>query len=59
MSDSSSIRAIALSSISGKKIDEVMLYKQSEQLTTFDLQFGLKIQYSTTMSNNILIESVM
>ena len=47
--NSSNYRAVALSSIYGKILDNIILSVQQEKLKTSDLQFGYKYESSTIM----------
>jgi len=47
LNDSSNCRAIALSSVLGKRLDRVILSKHYDKLATSDYQCGLKKQHST------------
>ena len=48
--NSSNYRAVALSSIYGKILDNIILSVQQEELKTSDLQFGYKSESSTIMT---------
>ena len=48
--------AIALSSVSGKIFDKIVIEKQVEQLGTSELQFGYKTNSSTVMCSTETIE---
>ena len=51
-------RAIALSSIFSKILDETIMSLQSEYLMTSELQFGFKEHSSTIMCSTLLVETV-
>ena len=48
LNDSANYRAIALSSVVGKLMDNIIMSKYSDVFTTSDLQFGFKKKHSTT-----------
>ena len=48
LSDISNYRGIALSSIFGKALDNVLITVEKEVLSTCDMQFGFKVSHSTT-----------
>ena len=51
-------RAVALSSIYGKILDNIILSVQQEELKTSDLQFGYKSESSTIMCSTMVIETI-
>ena len=56
--NSSNYRAVALSSIYGKILDNIILSVQQEELKTSDLQFGYKSESSTIMCSTMVIETI-
>jgi len=56
--DSNNYRSIAISSIIGKIMDNVILSKHANVLQTSDLQFGFKPQHSTTQCTYVVREVV-
>ena len=56
--DSDNYRAITLSSLLGKLLDLIIIFKEGEKLETDNLQFGYKKGLSTTMCTSILRETV-
>ena len=58
MNDSDNYRSIALGSIIGKVLDNIVLVKHSDILQTSDLQFGFKSKHSTTQCTYVLNEVV-
>ena len=48
LNDSANYRAIALSSVVGELMDNIIMSKYSDVFTTSDLQFGFKKKHSTT-----------
>ena len=56
--DSENYRAITLSSLLGKLLDIIIIFKEGEKLETDNLQFGYKQGVSTTMCTSILRETV-
>ena len=56
--NSENYRAIALSSICGKILDQIILQKNIDILQTSHLQFGFKKQHSTTHCTFVLQEVV-
>ena len=56
--NSSNYRAVALSSIYGKILDNIILSVQQEELKSSDLQFGYKSESSTTMCSTMVIETI-
>ena len=56
--DSTNYRSIAISSIIGKILDNVVLYKHHNALSLNDLQFGFKPGFSTTQCTFVLEEVV-
>lgn len=56
--DSSKYRGITLSSIIGKIIDHILMYKYQDLLITCNLQFGFKQNHSTIMCTSLLKETV-
>ena len=51
-------RAIALSSILGKILDNIIIILQKDVIKTSDLQFGYKSNCSTIMCSTLLIETI-
>ena len=51
-------RAIALSSILGKILDNIIITSQTNVLKTSDLQFGYKSNCSTIMCSTLVIETI-
>jgi len=58
INDSNNYRAIALSSILGKVLDNCMLYKYQDILSTSDMQYGFKKHHSTTQCTFIVNEVI-
>ena len=58
ITDSTNYRGIALSSIFGKLLDQIVLAKFADKLVTSDLQFGFKKQRSTNMCTMSLKETL-
>ena len=58
MNNSDACRSIALSSIVGKVLDNIILTKHANVLVTSDLQFGFKAKHSTTQCTFVLKEVV-
>ena len=56
--NSDKFRTITLSSIAGKILDWVILFKEKEQLCSSDLQFGFKEKVSTTDCTFALKETI-
>ena len=56
--NSSNYRGVALSSIYGKILDNIILSVQQEELKTSDLQFGYKSESSTIMCSTMVIETI-
>ena len=56
--DSGNYRAIALGSIIGKILDNVIMFKNIKTLCTNDLQFGFKPKQSTTQCSFVLHEII-
>ena len=56
--DSNNYRAIALGSVIGKVIDNILLEKNRYVLTSSDFQYGLKAMDSTTHCTFVLQESL-
>ena len=56
--DSENYRAITLSSLLGKLLDLIIIFKEGEKLETDNPQFGYKKGLSTTMCTSILRETV-
>ena len=56
--DSSNYRAIAISSLLGKFVDNVVFEDQYTYLSTDVLQFGYKICSSTTICTTLLLETI-
>ena len=57
--DSENYRGIALSSIFGKSLDNVILEKYYDRICTSELQFGFKRNSSTNMCTMVLKETVL
>ena len=57
-SDSSNFRGIALSSLYGKILDNIVLSRYCDILMSSELQFGFKAKHSTNMCSMILKEAV-
>jgi hypothetical protein len=57
-SDSSNFRGIALSSIFGKILDNIILERYSSNLMSCDLQFGFKAKCSTNLCTTVLKETM-
>ena len=57
-SDSANFRGIALSSIYGKLLDNIILDRYHSKLMSCDLQFGFKAQYSTNLCSMALKETI-
>jgi len=55
---SSNYHAIALSSVSGKIFDRIVMIRYEEALATSELQFGFKKNHSTVMYSLELRETV-
>ena len=58
LTDSNNNRAIAMSSISSKILDKIIIHKQSSQLKISDYRFGFKKQSSTIMCTTVLTETI-
>ena len=58
ISDSNNYRSIALGSILGKVLDNIILDNHSAKLLTSDLQFGFKQNHSTTQCTFVLQEVI-
>jgi len=58
VSDSSNFRGIALSSMYGKLIDNIILQRFSDRLQTSELQFGFKAKSSTNLCTFVLKETL-
>ena len=58
ISDISNYRAIALGSVVGKVLDNVILFKNIDYLCTSELQFGFKPNHSTTQCSFVLQEVI-
>ena len=56
--NSSNYRAVALSSIYGKILDNIILSVQQEELKTSNLQFGYKSESATIMCSTMVIETI-
>ena len=56
--DSDNYRAIALSSIIGKILDQIILCKNLDLLQSCDLQFGFKRKHSTTQCTFVIQEVI-
>ena len=56
--DSTNYREIALSSISGKLFDLIVLSRYSDKFLTSDLQFGFRAKRSTSMCTMVLKEVI-
>jgi len=56
--DSNNYRTIALGSVIGKVIDNILLEKNRYVLTSSDFQYGLKAMHSTTHCTFVLQESL-
>ena len=58
LADSNNYRTITLSSIIGKAFDWVILLKESDTLSSSDLQFGFKEGVSTTQCSFVMLETI-
>ena len=58
VADSTNYREIAISSVFSKVVDNIILNKYSDLLSTSKLQFGFKCGHSTNMCTMILKETV-
>jgi hypothetical protein len=58
LSDSANYRGIAISSILGKLLDNIILNKYRHLLCTSELQFGFKQEHSTHMCTMVLKETI-
>ena len=58
MNDSANYRSIAISSIVGKILDNIVLLKHGDALQTTELQFGFKPNHSTTQCTFVLNEVI-
>ncbi len=58
ISDSNNYRAIAIGSVIGKVLDNIILFKNLDKLCTSELQFGFKPKHSTTQCTFVLNEIV-
>lgn len=56
--NSDNYRAVALSSILGKILDNIIISVQGESLSTSDLQFGYKPNLSTMMCSTLVVETI-
>ena len=56
--NSSNYRAVALSGIYGKILDNIIFSVQQEELRTSDLQFGYKSESSTILCSTMVIETI-
>ena len=56
--DSNNYRSIAISSLIGKVLDNLILMQHSDALQTSDLQFGFKPSHSTTQCTMVMNEVV-
>ncbi len=58
LNDSTNYRAIALGSLFGKILDNIILCNNITNLQSCDLQFGFKAKYSTTQCSFVLEEII-
>ena len=58
LNDSSNYRAIALSSVFGKRLDRVILSKHYDTFATSDYQYGLQKQHSTVHCTFVVKEVI-
>ena len=58
LNDSNNYRSIALSSIIGKVLDNIIIMKHSHVLSTSNLQFGFKPRHSTTQCTYVMQEVI-
>ena len=57
-SDSTNYRAITISSLFGKILDNMILDREADKLITNELQFGFKPESSTTMCSSMIRETI-
>ena len=57
-SDSTNFRGIALSSLYGKILDNIIIVRYCDKLMSSELQFGFKAKHSTNMCSMVLKEAV-
>ena len=58
LSNSKNFRALTISSLLGKLLDNIILNIESEHLCTNDLQFSFKPKSSTTMCTTMIRETI-
>ena len=56
--DSNNSRGIALSSVYGKLLDNIVLFQFGDELQTSQLQFGFKAKSSTNLCTFVLKEAL-
>ena len=57
-SDSTNYRAITISSLLGKVLDNMILEREADNLLTNELQFSFKAESSTTMCSSMIRETI-